>query len=83
MKVGEGKLMVCSADLQSDPQARVAARQLLFSIKRYMASEQFNPAQQVELAVIEDLFTEKNREKLDIRTSDSPDELKPKLKPKP
>lgn len=43
-KVGNGKLMVCSADLQKDLDKRPAARQFRQSILEYMASDRFNPS---------------------------------------
>ncbi|MBT9873960.1 beta-galactosidase [Bacteroides salyersiae] len=43
-KIGNGKLMVCSIDLQNDLDKRPAARQFRQSILQYMASDQFNPS---------------------------------------
>lgn len=43
-KMGNGKLMVCSADLQNDLDKRPASRQFRQSILQYMASDQFNPS---------------------------------------
>ena len=43
-KIGNGKLMVCSADLQNDLDKRPAARQFRQSILQYMASDRFNPS---------------------------------------
>ncbi|MEI6948651.1 sugar-binding domain-containing protein [Paraflavisolibacter sp. H34] len=77
-KVGNGKLVVSSANLgeeATDP----AARQLWYSIRRYMASSSFDPAQPVDLAVIKDLLKTPSRETWDSFTKDSPDELKPNL----
>jgi hypothetical protein len=37
-KVGNGKLIVCSADLVTDTINRIAARQLMYSIEQYMRS---------------------------------------------
>lgn len=42
-KVGNGKLMVSSADLDSDLAHRVVARQLRKSVLDYMAGERFDP----------------------------------------
>lgn len=42
-KVGKGKLIVCSADLKNNLENRPAARQLLYSIVKYMESSSFNP----------------------------------------
>jgi hypothetical protein len=51
-KVGKGKLMVCGADLVSDLDSRLAARQFRRSIEQYMASDRFNPSQEVDAALI-------------------------------
>jgi beta-galactosidase len=42
-KVGKGKLLVSSADLENDLETRVVARALRKSILDYMASAKFNP----------------------------------------
>ncbi|WP_343692147.1 sugar-binding domain-containing protein [Chitinophaga sp.] len=42
-KVGKGKLMLCGIDLVTDADNRIAAQQLLYSIKKYMAGQLFNP----------------------------------------
>ena len=42
-KVGNGKLLVCSADLATDPEERPVARQLRYSLLHYMASGAFEP----------------------------------------
>jgi hypothetical protein len=78
VKVGKGKLMVCSADLQSDLENRPAAKQLLYSIQQYMLSSEFNPTTQVDISVVEDLFLKPSKYVFDAFTKDSPDELKPK-----
>lgn len=46
-KVGEGKLMVSGIDLLSDRDKRPEARQLLYSLKKYMGSNEFNPIVEV------------------------------------
>lgn len=78
VKVGKGKLMVCSADLQNDLENRPAAKQLLYSLQRYMLSESFNPSVQVDVSIIQDLFRKPSKYVFDSFTKDSPDELKPK-----
>ncbi|MGH2644189.1 MAG: beta-glucuronidase, partial [Chitinophagaceae bacterium] len=55
-KVSNGKLMVCSADLSSDLKNRPAARQLFFSLTKYMESKNFNPKYRVPLSTIQQLF---------------------------
>ena len=42
-KVGKGKLLVSGIDLTSNLDKRPEAQQLLYSLKKYMAGEKFNP----------------------------------------
>ena len=42
-KVGRGKLLVSSADLENDLDKRIVARQLRESVLKYMASAKFDP----------------------------------------
>ena len=42
-KVGNGKLLVSGIDFQTDLENRPEAQQLLFSLKKYMTGEKFNP----------------------------------------
>ena len=55
-KAGKGKILVSGIDLLSDVSSRPEARQLLFSLKRYMAGSEFNPSTTVEVSKIEALF---------------------------
>lgn len=54
-KVGNGKLIVCSADLQKDLNKRPAARQFRQSILQYMASGRFNPPASLDPALVKAL----------------------------
>ncbi len=56
VKAGNGKLLVCGADLLTDSQARPEARQLLYSLRSYMSGSSFNPAVSVELNEIKSFF---------------------------
>jgi hypothetical protein len=76
-KVGNGKLMVCSANLTSNLKNRPAARQFAYSLNKYMVSEAFSPKTQIEIGIIRELFEKKNRKGIDMGTKDAPDELKP------
>ncbi|WP_205702854.1 exo-beta-1,4-galactosidase [Botryobacter ruber] len=76
-KVGKGKLIVSSADLNPEAKDRPAARQLFHSLQGYMNSDKFNPQQEVSLALVQDLFKSPSREQWSSFTKDSPDELKP------
>ena len=54
-KAGKGKLLVSGIDLTTDIEKRPEAKQLLFSLKKYMTSENFNPAQEINLDNIKNL----------------------------
>lgn len=56
VKVGKGKLLVSGVDLHSNLEKRPEARQLLYSLKKYVASEKFNPKVQLEPREIKSLF---------------------------
>jgi hypothetical protein len=47
-KVGKGKLMVSGIDLVTDADTRLEARQMLFSLEKYMNSSEFNPMTEVD-----------------------------------
>ena len=49
-RVGEGRLLMCAANLETDLEERPAARQLLSSLQAYVASDEFAP----EIAVTEE-----------------------------
>ena len=55
-KVGNGKLMVCSVDLQKDLNKRPAAAQFRQSILEYMSSGRFNPVKDISIDIINNLF---------------------------
>jgi len=74
-KTGNGKLVVCSVDLQNNLENRPVASQLRHSILKYMNSNLFYPEHELDLSVIEDIATIEG-EKLKIDTEDAPDELK-------
>jgi hypothetical protein len=75
-KVGNGKLVVCSADVKTDPDKRTVAAQLRYSITKYMLSDKFVPKYSVDLATIKELFEVKARKGFNTYTKDAPDELK-------
>jgi len=43
-KVGEGSILVSGVDLVNNLENRPEARQLLASLKKYMAGEEFSPS---------------------------------------
>lgn len=49
VKVGNGRLMVSGIDLWDNLENRPEARQLLFSLKKYMSGDTFNPVVEVSL----------------------------------
>lgn len=55
-QVGKGKLLVSGIDLLDGPEKRPEARQLLYSLRRYMAGNQFQPALPVEAGKIKALL---------------------------
>lgn len=55
-KIGQGKLIVSGIDLLSDAGKRPEARQLLYSLKKYMSGESFNPAYSTDAEKIKALF---------------------------
>jgi hypothetical protein len=55
-KVGNGKLMVCSVDLQNDLSRRPATAQFRQSILEYMSSPRFNPEKEVNIDLVNALF---------------------------
>lgn len=55
-KLGKGKLLVCSIDLNSDAEKRISARQLKQSLLRYMNSKDFAPAVELKEETIRHFF---------------------------
>jgi hypothetical protein len=56
-KVGNGKLIVCSMDIYSSLEKRPVARQFRQSLLQYMASDKFNPKEEMDVALISSLFS--------------------------
>jgi hypothetical protein len=77
-RVGNGRIIVCSADLLSDIAHRPVARQLSYSLFNYMNSDRFMPEWEVDYDAIKDIFTDKSWPDWDSYTKGSPDELIPK-----
>lgn len=73
-----GKLIMTSMDLTSDPENRIVARQLYKSVLDYMNSDNFRPQYSVNPEQIKEIFT-KTAGKINFFTKESPDELKPKI----
>jgi hypothetical protein len=56
IKVGKGKLLISGIDLLDNANNRLEAKQLLYSLKKYMTSDSFDPSVEVGLTSIENLF---------------------------
>ena len=56
LKVGAGKLLICSADLNTVDKNRPEAQQLKNSLLNYMESDSFNPVQTVPVENVRSLF---------------------------
>ncbi len=59
--VGKGRLVVCSMDLNSDPENKKVADYFYNCILNYMNSDNFNPKQQLEISYVTELFEKKDR----------------------
>jgi hypothetical protein len=57
-RVREGKLLICSADLETNIRTRPAARQLRRSLFDYMASKAFDPKVEVSMDQLRTLYRE-------------------------
>ncbi|SCW44902.1 sugar-binding domain-containing protein [Mucilaginibacter sp. NFR10] len=78
-RIGKGSLMVSSADLSpATGDDRPAAKQLYYSILKYMSSPQFKPADSISMETVDDLFKTASKEVFISYTNGAPDELKPK-----
>lgn len=60
-KVGKGKLLVSGIDFWQDMDKRTEARQLLYSLKKYMCSDRFNPSSEVDAKDLNILSSAKNQ----------------------
>jgi hypothetical protein len=56
-KMGKGKLLVCSADLESDLTQRLSARQFRHSLITYANSKNFNPSVQIDTTDLDKIFS--------------------------
>ena len=55
-KVGKGKLLICSIDLPG-LQEHPEARQFLASLYRYAGSQEFKPADEIEMPVLKKILS--------------------------
>ncbi|CAM3320241.1 sugar-binding domain-containing protein [Zobellia roscoffensis] len=56
VKVGKGKLLVSGVDLHSNLEKRPEARQMLYSLKKYMAGNRFDPKVELQPEDIKNLM---------------------------
>ena len=56
VKLGKGKLLVSGIDFSKDIESRPEAQQLLFGLKKYMASKDFNPTVTVPAEKLSAMF---------------------------
>jgi hypothetical protein len=76
-KVGNGKVIVSSANLSYDIEGKPAAKQLYYSLITYMDSERFNPVFTIDFDTIKDITLSESKQKFDTYTKGTPDELRP------
>ena len=55
-KVGKGRLIISGIDLLTDAEKRPEARQLLYSLKSYMAQNEFDPKVSLDLNKVRSLY---------------------------
>lgn len=55
-KIGEGKLMVCSADLETNLADCPSAAQFKQSLLEYMASDKFNPQYEIDIQLLKNIL---------------------------
>ena len=73
-----GRLLMTTMDITHDLEHRLVARQMRHALLSYMQSADFKPALTLSPNEIRDFFT-LEAPKVNMYTSDSPDELKPKI----
>jgi len=66
--------------LNLDPSNGPASAQLRQSLVEYMNSSSFNPKDELDPAVVLELFEKKERQGVNLYTKGTPDELKPTTK---
>ena len=82
VRVLNGRLLMTTLSVSPKLKAngqKLVARQLRYSILRYMQGGDFQPTTTVPVETIRHLF-EREAPRVDMFTKDSPDELKPKIK---
>jgi len=57
-RVGEGRLLICSIDIENDLDQRPATRQFRRSLLAYLESSDFDPTTQLDAATVSEIFGE-------------------------
>ena len=78
-KVLNGRIVMTTMDITSNLDKRIVARQLRYSILKYMQSDKFQPKLKLEPKDIWHLYND-TAEQVNMFTKGTPDELKPALK---
>ena len=78
-RVGKGRLLMTTMDINSDLANRPVARQMRKALLSYMQSKDFSPSLTLTPQTVTNFFT-RQAAPVNMFTKDSPDELKPKLK---
>ncbi len=78
VKVGKGKLMVSSMNLNAANNNKPAAAQLWYSIQKYMLGNTFAPTQTIDINLIRELTSKPSSFVFDAFSRATPDELRPK-----
>lgn len=73
-----GKLLITTLNITDDLDRRVVARQMRRAILEYMSSDEFAPTMTIDADVVTAFFT-REAAPVNMFTTDTPDELKPKL----
>ena len=55
-RVGNGKLLISAIDLIHNIEQRPVARQLLYSLEKYVTGKEFNPVEELKREMIDELF---------------------------
>ncbi|NMH86871.1 sugar-binding domain-containing protein [Flavivirga algicola] len=61
-KMGKGKLLICSIDLENNLEERPVAKQFRRSLVKYITSKTFNPETEISVSQITALFDQSNPE---------------------
>ncbi|WP_147676485.1 sugar-binding domain-containing protein [Algibacter pacificus] len=62
-KIGKGKLVICSIDIETDLDNRPVTKLLRNNLLDYMSSKVFNPQKEIDIASIKEIFNFQNQNK--------------------